>query len=469
MTEPNGQGFAAASAAMVPAGGQPFDWDELLQLVAERKVILVVGKELLTVSIDGEEILLERHLAGRLAEALGVRRERLSPHFGINEVAVEYIEGGGRPGKIYPRLKAIVDERPLPIPRPLLELAAITDFNLFVSTTFDSLLADALDRERHAGAPRTRRLSFSTHAALQDLPCEASRLAEPHVFQVFGRLSASGDYAVTDEDTLEFLHALQSEARQPKILFDELKSNPLLFLGCSFPDWLARFFVRTVANQRLLPADGAKFVVDREVSCDLDLALFLRQCKTEIEPSGDAVAFVAELHRRWQELRPASSSSEAVQPAGEKMAAGAIFLSYASEDREAAQNLKAALEGAGLDVWFDQGSIPPGASWDREIQANIRRCSLFLPLLSRQAARRLEGYFRREWRWALDRAQSFDESVPFIQPIVIDDVSAGASGIPEGFWDRQCSRFPLARPTPEFVERAKEAIRGLRLREAGYP
>jgi hypothetical protein len=422
--------------------------------------------------VDGREITLEQHLASRLAEALGVDRQRLSGQFDVSEVAAAYADAGGRPGKVYPRLKAIVEERPLPIPEPLRQLAAITDFQLFVSTTCDSLLADALDLERYAGSARTRRLAFSTHSALQDLPCEAGRLPEPHVFQILGRLSASGDYAVTDEDTLEFLHALQSEGNRPKILFDELKSNPLLFLGCSFPDWLARFFVRTVANQRLLSAEGAKFVVDQRVHNDLNLALFLRQCRTEIDPSGDAVIFVAELHRRWQELQPAPAhrdQEEVRRPDALRMAAGAIFLSYASEDREAAKHLKVALEEAGFDVWFDERSIPPGSAWDREIQANIRRCSLFLPLLSRQAARRLEGYFRREWRWALDRAQSLDESVPFIQPIVVDDLQAGASGIPDGFWDLQCSRFPGARPTPEFVEQAREAIRGLRLREAGYP
>jgi hypothetical protein len=150
------------------------------------------------------------------------------------------------------------------------------------------------------------------------------------------------------------------------------------------------------------------------------------------------------------------------------MASGAIFLSFASEDREAARNLKTVLENAGLDVWFDEGSIPPGAIWDREIQVNIRRCALFVPLLSQSAAQRLEGYFRREWRWARDRAEAMDESVPFIAPIVIDDLQPGAAGIPDGFWDRQCRRFPAARPTPEFVEQAREAIRGLRSRRAGY-
>ena len=452
---------------------KPFDWDELMQLVGDRKVIPIVGKELLVVAIDGEEMALDQHLAVRLAAALGIKRQRLSQRFDINEVAGAHIEDGGRPGKIYARLKAIVEERPLPVPKPLRELAAITDFKLFASTTFDSLLAQALDLERFAGTRRTMRLAFSPHAPVQDLPCEATSLEDPHVFQVFGKLSASGDYAVTEEDTLEFLHALQSEARQPQNLFDAFKNNPLLFLGCSFPDWLARFFLRTLANRRLLPPEGARFVVDGRVKGDLNLALFLRQCKTVIDPAGDPVAFVSELHRRWQEQHSAVSE-EAAQGQGRdavemKPMPGAIFLSFAGDDREAARSLKGVLESAGLDVWFDERDLPPGAIWDRAIQANIRRCSLFVPLLSLRAAQRLEGFFRREWLWALDRAQSMDDSVPFIQPIVVDDLQPGANGIPEGFWNRQCRRFPLALPTTEFVEQAREAIRSMRSRQAGYP
>jgi hypothetical protein len=468
MTVPEGPARSAMPQAENGAGEQPFDWDELLLLVAEQKVIPIVGKELLVVASEGRETLLEHHLAVQLAAALGLERDRLSPQADLNEVAAAFVEGGGRPGKIYPRLKALVEEHPLPIPEPLRRLAAVSDFKLFVSTTFDPLLAAALDAERFAGAPRTRRLAFSTHAPLQDLACEAEHLREPHVFHIFGRLSASGDYAVTEEDTLEFLHALQSEEHQPKILFDELKNNPLLFLGCSFPDWLARFFVRTLANRRLLPPEGARFVVDRRVRNDLNLALFLRQCKTEVHPQGDPVAFVSELHRRWQERRPPQQPEEAGQLTAARMPSGAIFLSYASEDREAAKRLRAAFEEAGLDVWFDEGSLPPGALWDREIQTNVRRCSLFMPLLSRQAAGRLEGYFRREWRWAIDRAQAMDDSLPFIQPIVIDDLQHGADGIPDAFWDRQCRRLAAARPTAELVAETRAAIRGLRLQEAGY-
>ena len=108
------------------------------------------------------------------------------------------------------------------------------------------------------------------------------------------------------------------------------------------------------------------------------------------------------------------------------METGSIFLSYASEDRALVRNMKEALEQEGLDVWFDQRELQPGAAWDREIQTNIRRCATFLPFISRQAQRRREGYFRKEWKWASERDEGMDESLRFIQPIVLDDTPGGA-------------------------------------------
>jgi adenylate cyclase len=40
-----------------------------------------------------------------------------------------------------------------------------------------------------------------------------------------------------------------------------------------------------------------------------------------------------------------------------------IFISYASEDREAAARLAGALEDRGWSLWWDP-EIPPGESWD---------------------------------------------------------------------------------------------------------
>ena len=45
------------------------------------------------------------------------------------------------------------------------------------------------------------------------------RFAVLSLFHLLGRASASPDYAIYDEDLLEFLHAIQDKQRQPKTLF----------------------------------------------------------------------------------------------------------------------------------------------------------------------------------------------------------------------------------------------------------
>jgi hypothetical protein len=60
----------------------------------------------------------------------------------------------------------------------------------------------------------------------------------------------------------------------------------------------------------------------------------------------------------------------------------AVFLSYASQDAEAAQRICAALRSAGVEVWFDQSELRGGDAWDRSIREQIHECRLFMPVIS---------------------------------------------------------------------------------------
>src|SRR5579864_9461029 len=82
----------------------------------------------------------------------------------------------------------------------------------------------------------------------------------------------------------------------------------------------------------------------------------------------------------------------------------AVFLSYASQDAESAQRLCNALRVAGIEVWFDQSELRGGDAWDQKIRKQIKTCALFLPLISKHTHERAEGYFRLEWKLAVDRS-----------------------------------------------------------------
>ena len=100
-----------------------------------------------------------------------------------------------------------------------------------------------------------------------------------------------------------------------------------------------------------------------------------------------------------------------------------VFLSYASEDRKAAQSLRDALQTYGLEVWYDESGLDGGDAWDQKIRRQIRECDFFMPLISAQTDARPEGYFRREWRLAVERTQDMADDHAFLLPVVVDDTT----------------------------------------------
>ena len=56
---------------------------------------------------------------------------------------------------------------------------------------------------------------------------------------------------------------------------------------------------------------------------------------------------------------------------------GAVFLSYASQDAEAAARICEALRAAGVEVWFDRSELRGGDAWDCANQeADPRVCTI---------------------------------------------------------------------------------------------
>ena len=70
--------------------------------------------------------------------------------------------------------------------------------------------------------------------------------------------------------------------------------------------------------------------------------------------------------------------------------AHAVFLSYASQDAEAAKRICGALRAAGIEVWFDQSELRGGDAWDRQIRQQIHDCALFIPVISANTQARLD-------------------------------------------------------------------------------
>ena len=137
-----------------------------------------------------------------------------------------------------------------------------------------------------------------------------------------------------------------------------------------------------------------------------------------------------------------------------------VFLSYASADREAARVLRDALPTFGLEVWYDESDLGGGEIWDQKIRQQIRECDYFMPLISAQTEARHEGYFRREWRLAVERTLDMADDHAFLLPVVIDDTRQTGARVPEKFLSIQWVRAPGGQPNAALQTLCKRLVAG---------
>jgi hypothetical protein len=452
-----------SGALPVPALQTTFDddaWEDLLNFIEERRVIPIVGPELVSVATDAGPRLLYEWAAEKLAVRLNVDTSELPRPLTLNDVVCWFLSSRGRREEAYTRLRTILREASFEPPPTLRRLAQITDFNLFVTTTFDSLLEQAINLERFGGQAATDVLAYAPNRVV-DLPAERDQLQRPVVYHLLGRLSASPTYVISDEDLLEFICALQSEHLTPEKLFHELEHSHLLVIGSSFNNWLARLFLRMTKRHRLSdPRDVGEVLADSHSRHDERLMSFLQQVSVRTRVYAGAEPFVDELHRRWSARQKPVAVTAGVQPQrflapDREMPDNAVFVSYAREDLAAVQELRAGLLAAGVNVWFDLDRLEAGDDYDRKIRGNIGRCSYFIPVLSATTERRLEAYFRREWSYAIDRSRNMADGALFILPVYIDDTDPAVAHVPEKFKALHCTRLPGGRVSAEFAQRLR--------------
>ena len=138
----------------------------------------------------------------------------------------------------------------------------------------------------------------------------------------------------------------------------------------------------------------------------------------------------------------------------------AIFLSYASQDAEVARRICDAMRSAGLEVWFDQSELRGGDAWDASIRKQIKECALFVPIISATTNSRSEGYFRLEWKLAVDRSHLMADDQLFFMPVMIDDIAEPTARVPDAFRTRQWSRLHDAQAITAFASRVAKLVAG---------
>ena len=448
-----------------------FSWDDLLALITQdQRVVPVLGADLLTLPNEGGATC-DQFLARQLAARFGVPAESGAS---LSDVVFGLLAQGRRRAELTCELHTIHREflaalTPGGLPEALRMLAEVRDFPLIVSTSIDGLLAASL-RDARERAPGVFAANLG---AFVDLPRNWQQGPKPAVYHLFGQIGATPGFALNEEDELEFLVQLQSDARRPECLFDELRDRHLLLIGTRFPDGLMRLLTRTLRGARPSHDTGAVIaLIAADTARSPAFVPFLRSVNPRawIYEDGDALEFVRELRRRWhgahddQWSTRGSGDAAPIEP--DDMPAGAVYISYARADRSAAERLAATLDAEGLDVWFDRNEIAGDNLYAAKIRQHIQQCDLFIPLLSRAALEDAGGFFRHEWQCAAERATQTEGGTRFVMPVAVDPdlPESGAAQLPAALQSCPPGVASGGEPSAELLLACVIAVRQIRSR-----
>lgn len=423
-----------------------YDWDELLDFIAEKKLTPVLGKEMYTFK-DGDALVpLDNYLSKKILEL-----QKVSDHPATSlPEAVDYleIEKKVKPMDVLRKLKSIVKDVDFDLP-VLSEFLGIKDLNYFINTAvYNNVLEKKIFESRKLKANST---NFSINEPFSDCP-DIDKLTEPFVFNVFGSLLNNVDPALSEEDMLEYTGYFKEKMSGATNIVSALKNKNLLFLGCTFPDWMVRFALRLLSNEPLHEWGTKRTIIVVNDPSDLrnDQYEFLKHYDV-ITYEGNTSEFVHELKAQWKKRNPGDGKTKS------------IFLSYTRADMQAVENLKKGIEQLGnITCWYDKRELEPGDDWRERIVVNIRKADLFMPLISQNSLEHEDGYVQKEWmqgtnEWIFRNADK--KADKYLIPVVIDESKLYSEKITKHFDSKiNIAKVPQGNPDQEFLNDIKKIL-----------
>ena len=156
-------------------GGDDDFWDDLLGHILDQELVTVVGPDVTVVKVGDAEQTLNSLIGQRLAERYPLP---VSPGMTMGEAVAVFLQERGRD-----EVEPVVSRYQRHHQRSSIRRLAMrsvtsprsTDLRLFVSTTPDRLLAQAVNEVRFQGRPETREVTASPNRPTSEQPSNEPR------------------------------------------------------------------------------------------------------------------------------------------------------------------------------------------------------------------------------------------------------------------------------------------------------
>ena len=431
---------------------EPRDWDDLLKNISKKNLTPIIGQEIYKFKQDDSLVPIDEYLSKKILQSYDVTDQLTltlpeAVDYLNKEKQIEQID-------IKEELNSIVEEIAGKDFPGLKDFLSISELDYFINTSlYNNVLAGVFKNTRKEGANSIKSINFSIQSTCPDSGV-LDDLKEPFVFNVFGSLL--NDPALSEEDLLEYTSAFNKKIDNAPNIISALKRN-LLFLGCSFPDWMIRYILRLLSTEALHDWGTKRriYIVNDQTDFSNRQVNFLENYKV-ITYKGTTLDFAKELSDRWKTQNPQQVRSKLV------------FLSYTRKDKEAVETLKKSIESiSNVTCWYDKNDISYGDDFNDDIVLNIRKADLFIPLISANSLTHLsekEAYINKEWLSA-ENESIYRKNVlhvdKFLLPVVIDGTEPSNPDVPEYFSKLHTGKAPNGNPDEDFLNQLKNSLLAL--------
>lgn len=199
------------------------------------------------------------------------------------------------------------------------------------------------------------------------------------VYHIFGLEAPGAKWVKGEEELLNFVHELHGDGATDlkKYIKADNKTKALFVIGSNLPDWLFRFFLYPITD-----------ISNNEVGYFLSSSDYIEDSfmnfLDDISYDYDVNKNLEDVLKRATELCLSHKSGATDSNRAPHHKEYDIFISYASENRELATEIRDTLEtGYGLKVWLDQKQIVDG-DYEKRIINGIENSAYFMPIVTKE-------------------------------------------------------------------------------------
>ncbi len=266
---------------------EPFDWDDILEDIAEQKAVLLLGHNFL----PGAQEQLHAALNDKLGDKL--------QHFHGRDGLFLFRDGGDTKTTAQ-QVAARIYRNYVP-DEVILKKIAEMPFRLMVSANPDKFLPDTFAQYKL----RLQFDYFSSNHKEQDYKVVRPTEENPLLYNLCGSVEDQESLILDYDDLFKMLKTLLADLKIPnEIRLPLMKATTYIFVGFHFERWYTQLFLRYLNMNDNRFSNKSRNYVLKTTFQDTDMERFFLQ-QFNVRYIGADWTFFEELHRRFAEKYPA--------------------------------------------------------------------------------------------------------------------------------------------------------------------